>query len=90
MVSNEVDNKSWRPARYCSRAVSPSSHGLKIFCLSTSLRRQTVIWGGARVDRTEQNAGEEFVLVPALVEAEHELVQVSLKVLRADPVEGSA
>ena len=63
---------------------------LTLLCLSTSLRRQTVIGGGVRGDRTEQNAGEELVLVPALVEAEHELVQVTLKVLRADPVEGSA
>lgn len=44
---------------------------------------------GARADRAVQNAGEKLGLVPALVEADRELMQVALKVLRANPVEGS-
>ena len=44
---------------------------------------------GFRVDRAVQNAGEELGFLPAPVEAEHELVQVTLKMLRADPVESS-
>jgi hypothetical protein len=37
-----------------------------------------------------QDAREELGFLPAPVKAEHELVQVALKVRRADAVEGSA
>ena len=59
-------------------------------CLSGSLRRQMVVGEGVRVDRAMQNAGEDLGFLPTPVEAEYELVQVALKMLRADPVEGSA
>jgi hypothetical protein len=42
------------------------------------------------VDRAVQNAREEFGFLPTPVEAEHELVQVALQMLRADTVESSA
>ena len=59
-------------------------------CLSTSLRRQSVIGEGLCVDRAAQNAWKEFFFLPAPVEAKHELVQVALKMFRANPVESSA
>ena len=68
----------------------PLERWLTGLCLSGSLRRQMVVGEGVRVDRAMQNAGEDLGFLPAPVEAEYELVQVALKMLRADPVEGSA
>ena len=71
--------------------LSPTSiTRLNFLCLSTSLRRQSVIGEGLCVDRAAQKVWKEFFFLPAPVEAEHELVQVALKMFRANPVESSA
>ena len=43
-----------------------------------------VVGEGLRIDRAVQNSREEFGFLPAPIEAEHELVQVALKMLRTD------
>jgi hypothetical protein len=49
-----------------------------------------VIGKGRSVEGSVQHADEQLGLVPAPVEAEDELVQIALEVLRADSVEGPA
>ncbi len=48
-----------------------------------------VVGEGLRIDRAVQNSREEFGFLPTPIEAEHELVQVALKMLWTDAVERS-
>ena len=76
---------SW--AEGYSRTRQESS--LNALCLSDSLRRELVVGTRCSIDGAVDDANEKLGLLPAAIEAEDELVEVALEVLRADAVEGS-